>query len=248
MERGKRICNALKGIRADIARQNDIPLEIPECTHEGDCPGTCPRCESEVRFLERELEKRRRQGKAVKVAGIAAGLTLILTSCTPKDEKKEDILAGDPVVTNDPSSDSSADQTPSDEPLAGDPVPPSEDYLLGEEPAGKKKPPSTRRNLSTLRTPRIQKPLKIRNNRPVPPPNCSPCPQLWDAVRTFRLHGLGVQNSQPTFLAFFAGRQFARLLVADTFGQTRRLRVKCADSGAGWVAKKQGNREGYPAF
>ncbi len=136
MERGKRICNALKGIRADIARQNDIPLEIPECTHEGDCPGTCPRCESEVRFLERELEKRRKQGKAVKVAGIAAGLTLILTSCTPKDEKKEDILAGAPVVTNDPSSDSSADQTPSDEPLAGDPVPPSEDYLLGEEPSG----------------------------------------------------------------------------------------------------------------
>ena len=57
--RGKEKCRILKQIRAEIAAQNDIDLVIEECTHKGECRGTCPRCESEVRYLERELEKRR---------------------------------------------------------------------------------------------------------------------------------------------------------------------------------------------
>ena len=58
-------------MRRKIADANGIPLQERECTHTGDCAGTCPFCESEVRYLERELSKRRALGKAVAVAGIA---------------------------------------------------------------------------------------------------------------------------------------------------------------------------------
>jgi len=81
---GKDICKQLKAIRKQIAEENQIPLEQEECTHEGGCNGTCPHCEQEVRYLERELSARQRLGKAVSVAGLAAGLSLApaLTSCS----------------------------------------------------------------------------------------------------------------------------------------------------------------------
>ena len=47
--RGKVLCEALKEVRRRIAEENDIPLEIKECTYKGECRGTCPRCEAEVR-------------------------------------------------------------------------------------------------------------------------------------------------------------------------------------------------------
>ena len=71
MPKGKSTCKVLKEVRRKIANANDIPLQERECTHTGDCAGTCPYCESEVRYLERELSKRRALGKAVAVAGIA---------------------------------------------------------------------------------------------------------------------------------------------------------------------------------
>ena len=74
MARGKQTCKILKEIRKQIAAENDIKLVIEECTYQGDCIGTCPKCEEEVRYLERELEKRQRMGKAAIVAGVAGGL------------------------------------------------------------------------------------------------------------------------------------------------------------------------------
>lgn len=74
MNRGKYICKELKAVRRKIAEENDIPLEIKECTYQGPCRGTCPRCEAEVRFLENELAKRIRLGKVATVAGLALGL------------------------------------------------------------------------------------------------------------------------------------------------------------------------------
>jgi hypothetical protein len=71
MFRGKTTCKVLKEVRRKIADANGIPLQERECTHTGDCAGTCPYCESEVRYLERELSKRKSLGKAVAVAGIA---------------------------------------------------------------------------------------------------------------------------------------------------------------------------------
>ncbi len=71
---GRHTCNTLKAIRKKIAEANDIKYEPRECTHEGDCAGTCPACEAEVRYIEGELSKRRRMGKKVAVAGIAVGM------------------------------------------------------------------------------------------------------------------------------------------------------------------------------
>ena len=74
MAKGKQTCKILKEIRKQIAAENDIKLVIEECTYQGDCRGTCPKCEAEVRYLERELEKRQRMGKAAMVAGLSVGL------------------------------------------------------------------------------------------------------------------------------------------------------------------------------
>ena len=83
---GKRKCKMLKEIRKQIAKENDITYITTECKHQGNCKGTCPKCESEVRYLEAELEKRRKAGKTVAVAGIAAAM-MMSASCTPEPEE-----------------------------------------------------------------------------------------------------------------------------------------------------------------
>ena len=65
METGKRICQALKELRKRIADANDIQFEIEECTHKGDCPGTCPKCEGELQYLMDSLRKREEDGKPI---------------------------------------------------------------------------------------------------------------------------------------------------------------------------------------
>ena len=74
MNRGKDICKELKAVRKQIAEENGIPLEIKECTYQGPCRGTCPRCEAEVRYLENSLANRLKMGKVATVAGLALGL------------------------------------------------------------------------------------------------------------------------------------------------------------------------------
>ena len=54
--RGKRICELLKDIRREVALKNGIAPTERECTHKGECPGTCPVCEMEVAALMRQLE------------------------------------------------------------------------------------------------------------------------------------------------------------------------------------------------
>ena len=78
---GKDKCKILKEIRAEIAKKNDIEWVVQECTHQGECKGTCPRCESEVRKLERELELRKKIGKAVAIVGISTACLAGLTAC-----------------------------------------------------------------------------------------------------------------------------------------------------------------------
>lgn len=80
MTNGRHTCNTLKGIRKQIADANEIKYEPIDCTHEGECAGTCPACEAEVRYLESELIKRKGLGKKVAVAGIAMGMAG-LSSC-----------------------------------------------------------------------------------------------------------------------------------------------------------------------
>lgn len=83
--KGKEKCRMLKQIRKKIADENDIPYVVEECPHQGECEGTCPKCEAELRKLEEELSLRRRIGKKVAVAGLAAGMIVSTTACTPGD-------------------------------------------------------------------------------------------------------------------------------------------------------------------
>ena len=102
MKHGKHICEQLKAIRLDIARANGIKYEPRECHHEGDCSGTCPACESEMRYLEREIARRRSLGKAALVAGVSLGLmTLSVTSCDQIKRPGGDDLMGEMVLVED---------------------------------------------------------------------------------------------------------------------------------------------------
>ena len=92
MKRGKEICESLKDIRREIAHANEIEYEPAECRHEGDCTGTCPRCESETRWLEGQLRLRQSLGKAVTIAGLGIGFGSLVScnSCS-----KPFVLEGD---------------------------------------------------------------------------------------------------------------------------------------------------------
>jgi len=74
MEKGKGTCKLLKDIRQQIADANGISYQPKECQHKGDCAGTCPACEEEIRYLEEQLRNKQRGGLGLKVAGIAAGV------------------------------------------------------------------------------------------------------------------------------------------------------------------------------
>jgi len=79
--RGRNICDTLKAIRKQIADANGIDYSPEECNYKGECMGTCPKCEQDVRDLEYELHLKQMAGKAIKVAGIAAGL-VAMTACS----------------------------------------------------------------------------------------------------------------------------------------------------------------------
>lgn len=68
---GKEKCNILKNIRNEIAKANGIDFETTECTYEGECMGFCPKCDSEVRYLERELQRKAREGQSIQLTGLA---------------------------------------------------------------------------------------------------------------------------------------------------------------------------------
>ena len=72
--KGKQICSYLKSVRREVAAANGIDMEIPECTFQGECTGTCPRCEAEVQQLERALNHRQSLAQKVALIGVAAGL------------------------------------------------------------------------------------------------------------------------------------------------------------------------------
>ena len=74
MEKGRAICKVLKDVRQKIATENGISYHPEECHHKGECVGTCPGCEKEIRYLEEQLKNKQHSGLGLKVAGIAAGV------------------------------------------------------------------------------------------------------------------------------------------------------------------------------
>ena len=98
----KSICKYLKSVRRAVADANGIELDIPECTYEGDCSGTCPQCEAEVRTLENALSSRRRMAQKVAVLGVAAGLSMAgIPISSAQSTTPEKMLSSDTVTITD---------------------------------------------------------------------------------------------------------------------------------------------------
>ena len=91
MARGKQTCKILKEIRRQIAEANDIEFVTSECRYKGECLGTCPKCEAEVRYLEQQLRSRSIAGKAVALAGISAASLAMLMSISTEAQTSTDI-------------------------------------------------------------------------------------------------------------------------------------------------------------
>lgn len=143
MTKGKKKCEILKAIRCQVAKKNGIAYTYTECTHQGECRGTCPKCEEELRYLSRELEKIKQSGKQVAVAGVAAAVIAATgTGCSPNlltDLKLpfgEEELAGAMVAPEELDGDVAYTPDPEDTvtvELQGNIVPP-EEYVTAGEP------------------------------------------------------------------------------------------------------------------
>ena len=96
---GKDICNQLKEIRKQIASENDIPLEEHECHYDGPCKGTCPRCDAELQYLEKELGR----------------LSLAASACTTEGDPAPDQLMGDIYFPEDTTQCQNIEKTSSDD-------------------------------------------------------------------------------------------------------------------------------------
>lgn len=93
MDHGRNICRQLKQLRRDIADQNGIELHQEECTYKGHCDGTCPHCDAELQYIERELARRQGLGKAAIVAGTVLTMASVQTA-----QAQEPILMGKPAM------------------------------------------------------------------------------------------------------------------------------------------------------
>lgn len=96
MKEGKQKCRILKEIRRQIAEANDIKLVTSECRYRGNCLGTCPKCEAEVRYLEQQLLFRQRMGLAVKIVGVPLGMSAVGATSLYGQKVGEDSLKNDP--------------------------------------------------------------------------------------------------------------------------------------------------------
>lgn len=70
----KEKCRELKKIRAQIAEDLGIDLKQSECTYEGYCSGTCPKCKSEEMKLNLAIMKKQMETADVKRKVATAGI------------------------------------------------------------------------------------------------------------------------------------------------------------------------------
>ncbi len=97
MARGKQTCKILKEIRRQIAEANGIEFATSECRYKGDCLGTCPKCEAEVRDLEQQLRARSLSGKAIALTGISTGM-ILMSGCSGTSTSSSNINELEGVV------------------------------------------------------------------------------------------------------------------------------------------------------
>ena len=81
---GKEKCRLLKDIRKKTAEENGIPFETTECGFKGECKGTCPKCEAELKYINEQLERKRKFTKAAVAVAMSASL-IFAAGCTPDE-------------------------------------------------------------------------------------------------------------------------------------------------------------------
>ena len=82
---GKQKCKILRELRREIAAANDLTYVTEECKFKGECRGTCPKCEAEVRDLERQLDLKAKAGRAFAAVGLSAAIAATATACDADD-------------------------------------------------------------------------------------------------------------------------------------------------------------------
>lgn len=90
---GRAKCDQLREIRKKIAKANDIEFEPAECHHTGPCMGTCPVCDSEIRYIDDELQKKKMRGEEIILTGLAAD-EIKQSGCNTEPDVFEDIADG----------------------------------------------------------------------------------------------------------------------------------------------------------
>lgn len=74
---GKELCSALRKARERFAADNQIDYYSEQCTFDGACGGTCPKCDEELRFLMSEAEKRNAKQLIYPSMDIVGELTIL---------------------------------------------------------------------------------------------------------------------------------------------------------------------------
>lgn len=90
MNKHKKKCEHLKQIRKNMADALGVDLKQRECTFEGDCKGTCPKCEQEENLLKKAL---------LKGSAVVATTAIVFTGCATEPE--DDIAGGMSVYEED---------------------------------------------------------------------------------------------------------------------------------------------------
>ncbi len=67
---GRDKCELINQIRKSVADKNGIDFAIDNCTFEGNCTGRCEKSDSELNYLEAELEKRQSEGVKLNFKGV----------------------------------------------------------------------------------------------------------------------------------------------------------------------------------
>ncbi len=77
----KEKCKELKKVRAKIAADLGVALHQRECTYEGYCSGTCPKCMQEELMLNAAIARKQLEESNLKSRVAAAGLTTVAAVC-----------------------------------------------------------------------------------------------------------------------------------------------------------------------
>ncbi len=87
---GKEKCNFLKQLRNKAAKDNGIDYFSEECKFKGNCIGTCPKCEAELKELTKKInEKNNKKG----IVGLGIGIAALgLVGCTDTSNLGDDIV------------------------------------------------------------------------------------------------------------------------------------------------------------